>query len=112
DEDVSEFWTPLTGDDGAYMDKLVDEYNDQSDQELEIKHVVTSEMYTKLYTVMNSGSGISDLTLIHADRVPSFLKQYLLEPITPIMEAQPELNEDNYLEEESTDGNNGEVHDT
>src|SRR5699024_944380 len=81
DENVIEFWTPLTGDDGAYMDKLVDEYNDQSDQELEIKHVVTSEMYTKLYTVMNSGSGIPDLTLIHADRVPSFVKQDLLEPI-------------------------------
>src|SRR5699024_636192 len=105
DENVIEFWTPLTGDDGAYMDKLVDEYNDQSDQELEIKHVVTSEMYTKLYTVMNSGSGIPDLTLIHADRVPSFVKQDLLEPITPIMEAQPELNEDNYLEEAWNAGN-------
>lgn len=64
DENVIEFWTPLTGDDGTYMNELVDEYNEQSEQELEIKHVITSDMYTKLYTVMNSGSGIPDLTLI------------------------------------------------
>ncbi|MFD1848605.1 extracellular solute-binding protein [Oceanobacillus bengalensis] len=104
DENVIEFWTPLTGDDGAYMNELVDEYNEQSEQELEIKHVITSDMYTKLYTVMNSGSGIPDLTLIHADRVPSFAKQDLLEPMTSIMEAQSELNEDNYLSEAWTAG--------
>lgn len=105
DENVIEFWTPLTGDDGAYMNELVDQYNEQSEQEIEIKHVITSDMYTKLYTVMNSGSGIPDLTLIHADRVPSFVKQDLLEPMTSILKAQPELNEENFLSQAWSAGN-------
>lgn len=104
DENVIEFWTPLTGDDGAYMNQLVDDFNEQSDQEIEIKHVITSDMYTKLYTVMNSGSGIPDLTLIHADRVPSFVKQDLLKPMTGVMEAQSNINEENYLAEAWTAG--------
>ncbi|GLO65430.1 MULTISPECIES: extracellular solute-binding protein [Oceanobacillus] len=104
DENVIEFWTPLTGDDGAYMNQLVDDFNEQSDQEIEIKHVITSDMYTKLYTVMNSGSGIPDLTLIHADRVPSFVKQDLLKPMTGVMEAQSNINQENYLAEAWTAG--------
>ncbi|MFS0752407.1 extracellular solute-binding protein [Oceanobacillus sp. 1P07AA] len=104
DENVIEFWTPLTGDDGVYMNQLVDDYNEQSEQEIEIKHVITSDMYTKLYTVINSGSGIPDLTLIHADRVPSFVKQDLLKPMTGVMDAQSNINEENYLAEAWTAG--------
>lgn len=104
DENVIEFWTPLTGDDGAYMDKLVEEYN-ATEPEHEVKHVVTSDMYTKMYTVMNSGKGIPDLAIIHADRVPSFAAQGLLEPMTEIMKSQPELNEANYLAEAWNAGN-------
>ncbi len=98
DENTIQFWTPLTGDDGAYMDQLVEDYN-ATEPEIEVKHIITSDMYTKMYTVLNSGNGIPDLSIIHADRVPSFVKQDLLEPVTEIMEAQPELNADNYIEE-------------
>lgn len=104
DENVIEFWTPLTGDDGAYMTELVEEYN-ATEPEHEVKHVVTSDMYTKMYTVMNSGDGVPDLAIIHADRVPNFVSQDLLEPMTSIMEAQPELNADNYLSEAWNAGN-------
>jgi len=99
-----EFWTPLTGDDGAYMDDLVKEYND-TDPEYKVNHVITSDMYTKMYTVLNSGSGIPDLAIIHADRVPSFVKQDLLEPMTKVMEQQPELKAENYLDEAWNAGN-------
>ncbi|MGN8645981.1 extracellular solute-binding protein [Gracilibacillus sp. HCP3S3_G5_1] len=103
DENTIQFWTPLTGDDGAYMDQLVDDYN-ATDPEIEVNHVITSDMYTKMYTVLNSGNGIPDLSIIHADRVPSFAKQGLLEPMTQIMEAQPGLSAENYIEEAWTAG--------
>ena len=98
------FWTPLTGDDGAYMDEMVKEYN-ATDPEYKVEHVITSDMYTKIYTVINSGSGIPDLAIIHADRVPGFVKQGVLEPMTALMEAQPELKESNYLPQAWAAGN-------
>ncbi len=104
DKNTIQFWTPLTGEDGAYMDELVDKYN-ETDPEFKVEHVVTSDMYTKMYTVLNSGNGIPDLSIIHADRVPSFVKQDLLEPMTKVMEAQPEIKTENFLEEAWNAGN-------
>lgn len=96
DKNTITFWTPLTGDDGAYMDQLVKDYN-ATNPEIKIKHVITADMYTKVSTVLNSGKGVPDLALIHADRVPSFVKQGLLTPLTEVLKAQPELKESNYL---------------
>lgn len=90
------FWTPLTGDDGAYMDQLVKDYN-ATNPEIKVKHVITSDMYTKLSTVLNSGKGVPDLTIIHADRVPGYVKQGALEPMTAVTTAQPEIKQENYL---------------
>ncbi|MCZ0702460.1 multiple sugar transport system substrate-binding protein [Natronobacillus azotifigens] len=103
DENTIQFWTPLTGEDGAYMDQLVSDYND-TDPEFPVNHVITSDLYTQIYTVLQSGSGIPDLTLIHADRVPSFANNELLVPMDNILSQQPELNEDNFLEEAWTAG--------
>ncbi len=93
DKNTITFWTPLTGDDGAYMDEIVKEYN-ATDPEIKVKHVITSDMYTKLSTVLNSGKGIPDLTIIHADRVPSYVKQGVLEPMTNVVAEQSELKEE------------------
>ncbi|KRG12130.1 extracellular solute-binding protein [Lederbergia galactosidilytica] len=104
DKNTITFWTPLTGDDGAYMDEIVKEYN-ATDPEIKVKHVITSDMYTKLSTVLNSGKGIPDLTIIHADRVPSYVKQGVLEPMTNVVAEQSELKEENYLPQAWSVGN-------
>ncbi|WP_299089405.1 extracellular solute-binding protein [uncultured Metabacillus sp.] len=104
DKNTITFWTPLTGEDGAYMDQLVKEYN-ETDPEFKVKHVITADMYTKMSTVLNSGKGIPDLSIIHADRVPGYAKQGVLEPMTSIMESQPELKQENYLPQAWTSGN-------
>ncbi|MBT2288753.1 extracellular solute-binding protein [Paenibacillus albidus] len=96
DKNMITFWTPLTGDDGAYMDQLVKDYN-ATNPEVKVKHVITADMYTKVSTVLNSGKGVPDLAIIHADRVPGFVKQGVLEPMTDLIKAQPELKQDNYL---------------
>lgn len=91
------FWNPLTGDDGAYMDAIVAEYND-TDPEYPVEAVITSDMYTKVYSVLNTGKDIPDLTLIHADRVPQFADLDMLESVEGLMESQSGLAADNYLE--------------
>lgn len=90
------FWNPLTGVDGAYMDNMVKEYN-KTDPEYPVKAVVTSDMYTKIYTVMNSKKDVPDLTLIHADRVPGFVQSDMLEPMDDVIKDKTEINADNYL---------------
>lgn len=104
DKNTITFWTPLTGDDGAYMDQLVKDYN-ETDPEIKVKHVITSDMYTKMSTVLNSGKGIPDLSIIHADRVPSYAKQNVLEPMKTIMESGTELKEENYIQQAWSSGN-------
>ena len=90
------FWNPLTGDDGAYMDNMVKEYN-ATDPEYPIKSIVTSDMYTKIYTVMSSKKDVPDLTLIHADRVPGFVKSDMLEPMDDVIALKSEITSENYL---------------
>ncbi|WP_207696388.1 multiple sugar transport system substrate-binding protein [Enterococcus sp. DIV0212c] len=90
------FWNPLTGDDGAYMDNMVKAYN-KTEPEFPVKSVVTSDMYTKIYTVLNSKKDIPDLTLIHADRVPGFVKADMLEPMTDVLKEKKEIKAENYL---------------
>ncbi len=102
------FWTPLTGEDGAYMDQLVEDYN-ATNPDIKVKHVITADMYTKLSTVLNTGKDIPDLAIIHADRVPGYVKQGMLEPMTEIMAAQPEIREDNYLPQAWNTGSIGGV---
>lgn len=98
------FWNPLTGDDGAYMDNIVKEYN-KTEPEYPVKSIVTSDMYTKIYTVINSGKDVPDLTLIHADRVPGFVKSDMLEPLTNVLKKQNEIKEANYLPQAWSAGN-------
>lgn len=91
------FWNPLTGDDGAYMDAMVAEYN-ETDPEFPVESVITADMYTKVYTVMNTGEDVPDLALIHADRVPQFVDLDMLESIDVLTDAQPGLAQENYLD--------------
>lgn len=92
------FWSPLTGDDGAYMDQIVKEFNEQSDSDYTINHVITSDMYTKLTTVVSSKSGIPDLTLMHSYKVEEFVNSGILDTADRLISYQPDLQESNYLD--------------
>lgn len=97
-------WTPLTGEDGGVMDQMVEEYND-TDPEFPVEHVVSPDLYTQIYTVMSTGEGTPDLSIIHADRVAGFERQGMLEPLDDIMTAHSDLNQDNYIEQAWEVGN-------
>lgn len=97
-------WTPLTGEDGAIMDQMVEEYND-TDPEFPVEHVVSPDLYTQIYTVMSTGEGTPDLSIIHADRVAGFERQGMLEPLDELMATHSDLNQDNYIEQAWEVGN-------
>lgn len=90
------------------MDNMVKAYN-KTEPEFPVKSVVTSDMYTKIYTVLNSKKDVPDLTLIHADRVPGFVKADMLEPMTEVLKEKKEINADNYLPQAWNAGTVGDV---
>lgn len=92
-----EFWNFFTGPDGDTMQELIDGFN-ATDPEYTIKNVTmqSGDLYTKIPTVVNSGEGIPDLTIVDVARIPGFYAQGLLEPMTSVMEASPEIKKENY----------------
>lgn len=91
-------WTPLTGEDGQIMDQMVEDYND-TDPEYPVSHVITPDLYTQIYTVMNTGEGTPDLAMIHADRVEGFVRFDMVKPFDDVMNNYPTLNQDNFIEQ-------------
>lgn len=97
-DDEIVMWTPLTGEDGQVMDQMIEEYN-STDPEFPVSHVVTPDLYTQIYTVMNTGEGTPDLSIIHADRVQGFVELDMVEPMDDLMNTHDKLNSDNYIEQ-------------
>ncbi|MEC6747069.1 extracellular solute-binding protein [Marinilactibacillus sp. XAAS-LB27] len=97
-------WTPLTGEDGQVMDEMIQEYND-TDPEFPVSQVITPDLYTQIYTVMNTGEGTPDLSIIHADRVQGFVELDMLEPFDELMSSQDVLQADNYIDQAWEAGN-------
>lgn len=93
-------WNPFTGGDGVYFQEMIDSYN-ATNPEYEVKAVITPDMYTKVYTVMNSNDtkNIPDLLVGHVERIPLFVQQDLINPMEDVLSSQPNLNGDNYLEQ-------------
>lgn len=92
-----EFWNFFTGPDGDNMKVIVDGFN-ATNPAYRIKNVTmaSGDLYTKIPTVVNSGEGIPDLTIVDVARIPGFYEQGLLEPMTSVMENAPEVKKENY----------------
>lgn len=97
--DEIEFWNFFTGPDGQNMQALIDGFN-STEPAFRVKNVTmnSGDLYTKIPTVVNSGKGIPDLTMVDVARVPMFQAQGLLEPMTGVLESQPEIKKENYNE--------------
>lgn len=99
EEGEIEFWNFFTGPDGQNMQALIDGFN-STEPEFRVKNVTmnSGDLYTKIPTVVNSGKGIPDLTMVDVARVPMFQAQGLLEPMTSVLEQQSEIKKENYNE--------------
>lgn len=94
------FWNSFTGADNENMVTLIEEYN-ATDPEYPVKNVSMQEtdMYQRIPTVVNSGSGVPDLNIIHAERVAQYRDSELLEPIDDYLKDYPEIHSENYIPE-------------
>lgn len=91
-------WNPFTGADGDYFQEIVEGYN-KTNPDYKVKNVIVPEMYTKIYTVMNSkkDTDIPDITVMHAERVELFESQKIISPMDDVIKGQANLTKDNYI---------------
>lgn len=92
-----EFWNFFTGPDGENMNNMIEAFN-ATNPAYPINNVTmaSGDLYQKIPTVVNSGTGVPDLCIVDVARIPMFQAQGLLDPMDPIMEAKPDINQDNY----------------
>ncbi|OCA83406.1 extracellular solute-binding protein [Pradoshia sp. D12] len=92
------FWNPFTGPDGENMKQIVNDYN-KTNPKFKIKNVsmVENDMYTKIPTVVNSGKGIPDLTVVHAERIKQFVDNDMLTKFDDVLTDHPEIKAENYV---------------
>lgn len=92
------YWNPFTGPDGENMKQMVNEYN-KTNPKYKIKNVsiTADDMYTKIPTVVNSGKGIPDLTIVHAERIKQFVGNDLLATFDDKLADYPEIKAENYV---------------
>ncbi|MFK9092029.1 extracellular solute-binding protein [Bacillus salipaludis] len=92
------YWNPFTGPDGENMKQIVNEYN-KTNPKFKIKNVSieADDMYKKIPTVVNSGKGIPDLTIVHAERIKQFVDNDLLTTYDEKLVDYPEIKAENYV---------------
>ncbi|MBO0959276.1 extracellular solute-binding protein [Neobacillus sp. MM2021_6] len=92
------YWNPFTGPDGENMKQIVNEYN-KTNPKFKIKNVSieADDMYKKIPTVVNSGKGIPDLTIVHAERIKQFVENDLLTTYDDKLADHPEIKAENYV---------------
>lgn len=94
------FWNPFVGPDRENMNTMIEEYN-ATDPEFTISNVSMEEgdMYTRIPTVVNSGSGIPDLNIVHAERIIQYKDTDMLVPLDEYLTNFSDLNNSNYIPE-------------
>lgn len=78
-----QFWNPFTGDDGKYMSEIVDDFNKEYAGKIHVttQTLASDDYYAKLPVVFSSGTGIPDVIILHVDRIPSFVRKHMIEPM-------------------------------
>jgi len=92
------YWNPFTGPDGENMKQIVNDYN-KTNPKFKVKNVSieADDMYKKIPTVVNSGKGIPDLTIVHAERIKQFIDNDLLTTYDDKLADYPEIKAENYV---------------
>lgn len=103
DPNSVDFWTLFGGGDGDAMEAMVDEYNQQSDVEVNRQRQPWDEYYDKLYTALTGGNP-PDLAVVHTSQLETYSD--VLQPLDDLIDSETESA---YLEsiwsETEIDGN-------
>lgn len=81
DKDKLVFWSLFSGGDGAYMDKIIKEYNATNPKkQVQSVMLVWADYYTKLATAVAAGKG-PDIGVSHISKLPELVDQGAVIPI-------------------------------
>lgn len=92
-----DYWSVFTGADGATMQSMVDAFNASQD-EVHVNHtpMTADDLYQKIPMTVQTGTGIPDVTIVHIERIPNFVKQEMIYPYDMDLIAQAGVKAENY----------------
>jgi len=91
-----EYWSVFTGADGATMQGMVDAFNASQD-EVKVNHtpMTADDLYQKVPMAVQTGQGVPDVTIVHIERIPMFVKQDMIYPLDTLLENG--IKAENYI---------------
>lgn len=87
-EETINFWTVFTGDDGATLQGLINQFNEEHKGSINVNHtaIAAADLYTKLPLAVQTGEGIPDLMIGHVERLPKLVGDGVLTDVTYLLE--------------------------
>lgn len=91
-----DYWSVFTGADGATMQAMVDAFN-ASQNEVKVNHtpMTAEDLYQKIPMAVQTGTGVPDVAIVHIERIPMFVKQEMIYPLSFLMENG--IKKENYI---------------
>lgn len=91
-----EFWNGLTGGDGPYMRRMLDQFNSEhANIKVSMNTIVWDEYYQKIATSVQSGKA-PDIGIIHLENLPTNAARQVVNPLDDVAEAL-ELKESDFV---------------
>ncbi len=87
-EETINFWTVFTGDDGATLQAMINQFNEEYKGSINVNHtaIAAADLYTKLPLAVQTGEGIPDLMIGHVERLPKLVGDGVLTDVTYLLE--------------------------
>lgn len=73
-------WTVFTGDDGATIQALVDQFNEAHEGAIHVTHtpIDAENLYQSMYLNVQTGTDVPDVIIGHVERLPKFVEDGVL----------------------------------
>lgn len=82
-----EFWNGLTGGDGPYMRRMVDQFNSENPNiKVSMNAIQWTEYYQKIATSVQSGRA-PDIGIVHLEQLPTNAARQVIAPLDDVEEA-------------------------
>ena len=90
---------PFVGADSQNFQDMIDAFN-ETDPAFPVRNVAMEQdaMYTNISTAFPTGTGIPDLSIVHAERIQNFVQSDMLMSWDQLLGDFPEIRADNYLQ--------------
>ncbi|QGS69508.1 extracellular solute-binding protein [Oceanobacillus sp. 143] len=89
DKDIVSFWAPFSGDDGPFMKKIVDDYNESQDEfTVNLQIEPNADYYRNVDLAINDGKNTPDVMIMHNEQILSYAEKGLLREVSDIVDGE------------------------